>query len=385
MYAENLLNLTQNFLAPDIVNRFSSAIGETTEKTQKGLKSIIPALLLGIVKKGQTKAGAETLVNLVNKDGVEGEAIPNVGDTSYLTKGDDAVQGIFGNELGQVLNNLGDTTGINVAGVSKVLGMAAPMVMGSLGEKMKKEKMSASGLMGFLGQQRSSISKLVPEGLVGRIPGAGLSKEKKTSTVNVRRGTQGVTKESRDISWSALGVVALALIAAFWWFTGRKNFTTLTSPTADLVTSPLEKAEDAVEATPRPLPGIEELDNFVETGSISAPSIFRFQTLNFDANSSVLLAGAETELDEVARVMKENPGMAISLNGHTDNTVSGPMSIELSNRMAMAVKEQLVVRGIEAFRIQTMGLGSDSPMASNNTEEGRVLNRRVEIEVLQIK
>ena len=77
MYAENLLGITQNFLTPDIVNKFSNAIGETTERTQKGLKSVIPTLLLGIVNKGQTEDGAEALVNIVNKDGFEGEKKPN--------------------------------------------------------------------------------------------------------------------------------------------------------------------------------------------------------------------------------------------------------------------------------------------------------------------
>lgn len=377
MYADNLLGLTQNFLAPDMVNRFSSAIGESTEKTQKGLKSIIPALLLGIVKKGQTKDGAESLVNLVNKDAVEGEGLPNYSDTDYLNKGTDAIQGIFGNDLGQVLNKLGDSTGINTAGVSKVLGMAAPMVMGSIGTKMKKEGMSASGLMGFLSQQKGAITNLVPEGLVGRISGAGagISQGLKSATSGVKESAKFGGKNKNEISWVSLGVIALAIIAAFWWFTGRKNVGMITSPTEELVTSPVKSIA----------PGIGEIDTFVKSGGTAGSGTFRFENLNFDTGSAVLMAGAEGELDEIARVLRENPAVSIKVQGFTDNTGPEDANIDISARRAMAVKEQLVVRGVEAFRIQTMGMGSSNPTADNSTEEGRALNRRIEVEVLDVK
>lgn len=388
MYADNLLGITQNFLAPDIVNRFSNAIGESTEKTQKGLKSIIPTLLLGIVNKGQTKDGAESLVNLVNKDGVEGEGIPNYSDATYLNKGSDAIQGIFGNDLGKVLNNLGDTTGLNPAGVSKVLGMAAPMVMGSIGTKMKKEGMSAAGLMGFLNQQKTALAKLVPEGLVGRISGAGLgiSKGVKSVAGGYKEGAKFGRKDKKEISWLSLGVIALAIIAAFWWFTGRKNLGVITSPTAELVTSPLEKVGETVtEAVKSIAPGIGEMDVYVKSNGLEGTGVFRFENLNFDSGSAVLMAGAEAELDEITRIMKENPAISIRINGYTDNTGDEIANIDISTRRSMAVKEQLVVRGIEAFRIQTMGLGSSNPVSANDTEEGRALNRRIEVEVLETK
>ena len=230
MYAENLLGVTQNFLSPDILNKFSIALGESTEKTQKAVKSVIPTLLMGIVSKGQTSDGAENLVHLVNKDSFEDETAINYNDENYLSMGTDAVKGIFGNNLESVVTRLGSETGMQATGITKMLKLSAPLVMGVLGKKMRKEGMSTSGLMGFLSQQKSTISGLVPEGLVGRLSGTitGIGAAA-TSTVSkglssgehVGKKMGGPSGKGRW-SWSAISLFILAVLAAVWWFTGKQ-------------------------------------------------------------------------------------------------------------------------------------------------------------------
>lgn len=371
MYADNLLGVTQNFLTPDIVNKFSRAIGESTEKTQKGLKSVIPTLLMGIVDKGQTTDGAETLVNLVNKDGFVGEKAANLNDVSYLNKGTDAIEGIFGNNLNNVVSNLGDTTGIKSSGIIKMLGMAAPLVMGFLGSKMKRDGLSTPGLMGFLGQQKSALSSLVPEGLIGRITGSAAASKK----IEIPTVGHEITRSGSP--WVTVAIVALAILAGIWWFLGRKQMTEVVPVSPTVISSTLDT--DAELAPPvATIPSVDQLSMFLKAGSGQLPQIFHFETLNFDTSSATLMSGSEAELDQLAASLQEFPTVMARIEGHTDNTGVEIANKELSLSRAEAVKNQLVERGVDARRIETAGIGSSSPTDTNNTEAGRTNNRRIE-------
>ncbi|MFO0795713.1 MAG: OmpA family protein, partial [Candidatus Brocadiaceae bacterium] len=87
----------------------------------------------------------------------------------------------------------------------------------------------------------------------------------------------------------------------------------------------------------------------------------------------------DSNLSNIVDVLQKNPNMSIRIEGHTDNIASMEYNIELSQKRAQAVKNYLVKRGIEESRIATVGFGFKKPIASNDTEEGRALNRRAEI------
>ncbi len=84
-------------------------------------------------------------------------------------------------------------------------------------------------------------------------------------------------------------------------------------------------------------------------------------------------------LDDVAGVLDQNQDIRITINGHTDAVASDAYNQTLSENRAASTKEWLVINGVEPDRIKTAGFGKRQPYASNLTEEGRSLNRRVEI------
>lgn len=84
-------------------------------------------------------------------------------------------------------------------------------------------------------------------------------------------------------------------------------------------------------------------------------------------------------LDDVAAVLDENQDIRVRINGHTDAVASDAYNQTLSENRAASTKEWLVINGVEPDRIKTAGFGKRQPYASNLTEEGRSLNRRVEI------
>ncbi|NJO25582.1 MAG: OmpA family protein, partial [Bacteroidia bacterium] len=86
-------------------------------------------------------------------------------------------------------------------------------------------------------------------------------------------------------------------------------------------------------------------------------------------------------LNEVADILKSDPDLKLTVEGHTDNVGIADKNKILSLQRAYAVKEYLVKRGIKADRITIAGYGEEQPVASNNTPEGRAQNRRVVMRV----
>ncbi len=105
----------------------------------------------------------------------------------------------------------------------------------------------------------------------------------------------------------------------------------------------------------------------------------------FDYDSSILKAGAYDELERVANVLIKFPQTTINIEGHTDSKGSEDYNMELSKKRAEAVKTALIGKGLTPARLTTLGFGESKPIASNDTAEGRQLNRRVRVVIVPIK
>lgn len=106
--------------------------------------------------------------------------------------------------------------------------------------------------------------------------------------------------------------------------------------------------------------------------------------IQFDVNSAVLRPEGIAELDRVADFLRENGAAEIELSGHTSSEGRVALNRELSFRRVFSCKTHLVEAGIDPARITTVGLGPDQPVAPNDTEENRALNRRVEMKVTRL-
>ena len=101
--------------------------------------------------------------------------------------------------------------------------------------------------------------------------------------------------------------------------------------------------------------------------------------VNFDFDKATIRPDAVSILREAAKLLKDNPNVRVSVEGHTDSIGSEAYNEKLSLRRAEAVKAFLAQEGIAASRLTTRGFGESQPVASNDTADGRAQNRRVEL------
>lgn len=100
--------------------------------------------------------------------------------------------------------------------------------------------------------------------------------------------------------------------------------------------------------------------------------------ITFDVGKSTIKPESMGEINRIVTLMNENPDLNFSVEGHTDNTGSAASNQKLSEQRSEAIVAKLVEMGIEESRLTAVGKGQNSPIADNNTDEGRAKNRRVE-------
>lgn len=161
----------------------------------------------------------------------------------------------------------------------------------------------------------------------------------------------GTSGNSNEDEATALGATAGAAIGALMC--------------ADRSPAPVAEPEPMPEPTPAPEPEFEPV-------VLSSDVTFAF-------DSSDLRPGAQSELNSVAVTLRDNPNMRVNIEGHTDYIGSNEYNLALSQRRADSVRSYLMSQGVSGDRMRTMGYGEDRPVASNETDEGRAMNRRVEI------
>jgi len=115
---------------------------------------------------------------------------------------------------------------------------------------------------------------------------------------------------------------------------------------------------------------------------IKKGEVFIVHNLHFATNKTRILPRSEEALNDLYMYLDRNPQVRIKIVGHTDNVGKDEANQKLSDGRANAVMADLIERGISADRIEAEGRGETQPIDTNDTEEGRQNNRRVEIEIL---
>jgi OOP family OmpA-OmpF porin len=143
----------------------------------------------------------------------------------------------------------------------------------------------------------------------------------------------------------------------------------------------------AAPAKPKPKPAPAKVAPAPAPKPVAVPPkpkrIIVLQGTHFAFDSAELTPEARGTLNESAAVLEREPNVKVMIEGYTDSIGPEGYNQGLSERRAKAVEEYLISKGISADRLEVMGYGQSKPIAPNDTKEGRAMNRRVELKVLE--
>jgi outer membrane protein OmpA-like peptidoglycan-associated protein len=125
----------------------------------------------------------------------------------------------------------------------------------------------------------------------------------------------------------------------------------------------------------------DELNKIMQTRNSDRGLVVTMSDVLFDTGQHTLKPGAREKLAKIAGIVTAHPGLHLSVEGHTDSVGTDESNQVLSERRADSVRSFLIQNGVPADTIVAQGFGESQPVASNNTDEGRQQNRRVELVV----
>jgi OmpA-OmpF porin, OOP family len=395
--AIDLVDLVKGYLTPDVIGKASDLVGESSGATQKALGGIVPTLVSAVMSTASTNDGSQQLVRTLEAGKYNGSALNSVASLvtgglatqNALTAGRGLVESLFGAKLGGITDLLARFAGIRPESASSLLALAAPLVMHVIGQQRTVIGTDASSLSGLLRSQRSMLSGSLPAGLGSLLGWSAVTSRAETLTSSVSGAASRVTREMAEVvhepverrqSWFAplLVLAALALGALVW----------LSWPTASV-------REASRKINELQLPGGVKiavpdgsfnfsLANWLASGNdTNVPKRFVFDDLKFESDSTKLTPDSVPTVKTLTAVLRAYPAVTVALEGHTDSTGDPSANKKLSLDRADAVKDIMIKDGIAASRISATGFGEENPVASNDTAQGRALNRRLELVVLK--
>ena len=127
----------------------------------------------------------------------------------------------------------------------------------------------------------------------------------------------------------------------------------------------------------------EKVNEEQDSKDLSSWDEFEMNVIFFDSDKNTLKNESFLTLNEVARILQNNPSFLLIIKGHADSTASKNYNQLLSERRALAAKNYLITKSIDPSRIEAIGFGETEPARSNDSKEGRAYNRRVEFTIIK--
>jgi outer membrane protein OmpA-like peptidoglycan-associated protein len=392
-----LLDSIKDSVTPDMVRTLSATAGESSEGVKKGIETGAATILASLANKASDSGFLNQIIGLVNSYGTQtlgaaagagsaATAAASEASSSFLNL-------LFGAHRAAIETKISQSAGLSSVSGAAILSAAAPLVLSTLATKVSA---GATGLSTALTAELPSLHGSVPAGLPGiQFP---------TLSSAARAAAQ--EKAAGGWLWPVLLLGALLIGGLVWYFNrGAAELTqsveTAAVATKDAAANATSSISDATKAAwaklgdlfKRKLPdgtelniprlGVEnKLIDWIESSKpIDTTTWFDFDRLLFATGSATLEPASQEQLSNVAAILKAYPKVKIKLGGYTDNTGDPAANLQLSDQRAKNVMAELLKLGVDPSRLEAQGYGDEHPVADNNTEEGRQLNRRISLRV----
>jgi outer membrane protein OmpA-like peptidoglycan-associated protein len=402
----NLLDSIKDYLSPELIGQAANLLGESESGVAKAAGSIAPTILAGLLEKSGDSNAMGSIFNVLSN--FDSNILGNLGsllgggNLAHNDPKDTAGQllgSLFGSKVPGITSAISSFSGVKQSSTSSLLDLVGPLVMGLLSKKINSGGLNVSGLASLLLGEKSSILGALPAG-IGSV--LGLANFSTGTAPTVEAPSAG---GSRWL-WPLLLLVGLGAGIMYYLknCSGKPEMLEMNVPAVPSVDSAAIKAAAAAEAAKTAVVGFakklasgfeikgnndgieSQLIAFVEdaTKPVDKTTWFNFDRLTFKTGSSEIeMDKSKEQLTNIYEVMKAFPKVKLKVGGYTDNVGKEASNMKLSLDRAKATVAALEAMGVEKGRLVPEGYGSQHPVATNDTEEGRAQNRRIAVRVTE--
>jgi outer membrane protein OmpA-like peptidoglycan-associated protein len=354
----SVLALAKDLLTPELIGTAAGYTGETGDATRNALLALIPSVIGGFADEASTSDGATGLFHLL-------QSLPKLSALdvpAWIQAGKPILASLFGARVNALLETISGATGVRQTGAASLAGLAGSLVASVL--RAKTHRSDPTALAELLGGERGAALAAAPAGVTSILEDGGLAFR-------------------HIVPMVFMGIVLLAI--PFLYRSCDKIEVAHHEAVPVVVAAPkAEKIDLPGGLAINVLPGTinYELAKFL-AGSDPVPRTFVFDHLNYEFGTTVITRESEPTLNDLVAILKAYPAVDVRLEGHTDSVGEPEANKKLSEDRAVAIEKFLVSTGIAAKRIATAGYGQEKPVESNDSEEGRARNRRLELVVVK--
>ena len=398
--AGSIVESVMSLIGPNVSGPIAAQLGESAATVQRGLEGGSAAILSGVAAKADEPGFMGQIFGMItnpaNTPGALSSMISNPGafvsgapGSTIADLGSRFLSSVFGARLPAVTDAVGQSSGLSSSKAGMLMSMAAPLVLGALGQHVRENSSSAASLASSLKSEALGLKRFLPAGL-GSLFGGPPSY---AAAAAVAAAPVAVAKAGNRWLWPVI-LLAVLLLGCLWFFNRAK------APVNDTVQTVSNAGASAVSALGEffttklpngvelkiPQFGVEnKLIAFLNDSSkpVDDTTWFNFDRLLFDSGSATLQPSSQEQLGNIANILKAYPNVHLKIGGYTDNTGDATANMSLSAARAKNVMDSLVSSGIDASRLSSEGYGEQYPVGDNSTEEGRAQNRRIAMRVTE--
>jgi OmpA-OmpF porin, OOP family len=334
--AASLLDSLTTLITPDLASKAASMLGESDSGVRKGLGAALPVVLSGLASRADDAGFAGSLFDLVRSPANDDSVLNNISSllgggasSPMMGLGSSLLSSLFGGNVGSVANALASFAGVKSSTGSSLLNLAAPLVLGVLGKRVRSDGLNASSLGSLLLGQKDAFAAALP-GPLANLRGwlAGPAREREAYAA-----APAPVPERRSSIWRWL--IPLLIALALLW----------------LLSSLFSRKEQPAEVSTPPAAAVESAPAPAVQPEVAPTTTAPTATVYFDVDQAALPAGSNTALSPVIDYLKTNPGTTAVISGYHDPTGDQAANEELAKNRAASVRDALVAAGVEASRI----------------------------------
>lgn len=385
----NLLDAIRPLITQQILKQAGEALGENETVVSKTIQALSAAILGGLANKASDNSGFENIFGAISKfnpavlDNLS--SLVGGGNLTHNDPKDASGQllgALFGSKVKGLANAVAGFSGARESSVTSLMGLIGPAVMGFLSKKIQTEGLSAASLASLLLGQKNQIFSAIPAGI--------------TSALGFGLPTLETPKVSEGRAWLLPLLTLLALGAAVIYYLNYCNKPTNLQVQTPAIAEPAQDMQSAAAeymtrlATGFELRGVKggienALIEFIQSDKpVDKTTWFNFDRLTFRTGSAEIdMDKSQDQLNNIYQILRAFPSVKLKVGGYTDNTGNEALNMKLSQDRAEATVAALEAMGVEEGRLTAEGYGSQHPVASNETEEGRAQNRRIAVRVME--